>query len=274
MEGYKCVITLYMLKHKGVIDVQKILNFIFQVANSYDVTYDEFGFSYVSEKKEITKTLKYTQKNIEKLNLIEAQDITALSFDQYKEQKHFADPRFRLDFFLPKNDDYPNRFSVIIDSHQMKKSLTSELIKELIYHICSLGFHIEFGAAFLIETKKAPHYFIMGTVSKHLSTEEKDMASALALNIRQYESKIWDIFWFNIIKKTLIPEEVLNDIMKILPSEYILNAGDKYIISLPLTSEEYVSDKVKLDFYREELRLIFRENDLVMYTGQQFPHYV
>lgn len=268
LESIKYVIALYMSKNKGQTDINCILKMAENVARIYNVNYDEYGFSVMENGKEKTKILRYTQKNIGKIFMLNPCSITQVYFECYKkEDKDFLDSRFSLGILVSDKEDCPNQITLIIDPMQMSEKFNKDSMINLIRNTDELIFKLEYGVAFVMETNKRPVFFVIGTQTSNLNEEEKKVASSLCLNLRQYQSKIWDIFWFNIIKKDLILEDMLNDIMEILPKESIVDIGDKYIISLPLQYDEYISDKEKLYTYKQKLRQIFKEKDLIMYQG-------
>ncbi len=271
MTGNKHVVTLYMSGAERCFNVYDVLKFSKEVSYLFGIVYEEMSFSYMDEKKSIIKTLKYTDKNIQKLFAIEPQNITSIAFSRYKEAKHFADPRLRISLYISIHDihtpAFPHHFKMIVDQPQIVDELPKDIIINVIHCVENLGFHIEYGAAFTIETRKEPNYFTLGGVTPHLTKEERGIARALAANIRQYQTKIWDIFLHNIIKKDLISETMLATIRNMLADENIVDLGDKFIISLPLSSQEYLNDRDKLDTFKEKLRQLFKDNDAIMYQG-------
>ena len=116
-----------------------------------------------------------------------------------------------------------------------------------------------------MEEKKYPTFFLTGLKTPELNQEERDIATSLVLNIRDYKEKIWDIFWVNVIKQEMISEAMRKTITEIVGENNIVELDDKYIITLPVSLEEYMDNKEKTDMYKNKLREIFAKEDRIMY---------
>ena len=116
-----------------------------------------------------------------------------------------------------------------------------------------------------MEEKKMPTCFLVGLKTPELNQEEQDIATCLSLRTREYKEKIWDIFWVNVIKQEMISEAMRKTITEIVGENNIVELDDKYIITLPVSLEEYMDNKEKTDMYKNKLREIFAKEDRIMY---------
>ena len=109
-----------------------------------------------------------------------------------------------------------------------------------------------------------PDLFLTGLKTPKLNEEERDIVDALALNIREYKTKIWDVFAYNIIKKDIVSSEMIENINKI-SNNILFEENDFYIISLCNDIHSYISENDKFEKGKQELRKIFSNENRIMY---------
>jgi len=271
VEGYKYTTYFDLTRTSEYVAKENKIELINSIAEKYQIKFNNVCFSGKRKTKIKLKFLRLTDKNIEKLKAIDSRDIGTLEFAQYtpKIGEYFRDTVGKM-FFL--TDDYytteyvpPDTFLVILDSLVIKHSFNINDILPIFKGLKDLEFIIENGISFTKETRSEPEIFCFGTGTKYMSREDRAITSALCMHRTEYQTKIWDVFWFNIIKKELITNDVLNKIKNALSEENVHDIGSHYITSLPVTAEEYVYDHEKTSGYKNKLRQIFLEHDLIMY---------
>ena len=262
-EEIKFAASLFFDNNKDSLDGKNIVNVCNYIGDFYNSIFSEFGFCIEEDGKDKNKSYKFTAKNVEKFFSINLNKLSSIYFEKFKEKRDYQDTELSVRIYIPEDNAYPLKVNITVDPILVKSFNYNELIM-FIKKIKEFDFLLEYGVAFVIETRKMPNFFMLGIETPDLSPEEREVANSLALNVREYKNKIWDIFWINIIKKELITQDIYYKIIDIVGNKNVIETDDIYIFFLPLDYSEYLSIQ-KLDQYRLKLRNLFEGNNLIMY---------
>lgn len=267
MDEIQLVIGFFINKPGCIVSSENILMLSDFVSKFYKMDYTNFSYCETQENgKSKTKSFKYTEKNIDKFASSYSSNITAIGLYKLKNDNSYLNTDLLLEYLLTDKNDIPITIHIILDAQMIDKFCSDHLIS-LADQIKKFGLDLQYGIAFLMERKKMPSYFLSGMQTPELREEERKIANALSLNIREYRNKVWDIFWYNIIKKNLINESMLKKIEQIVEKDNIIEFDDKYIIRLPVAEFNYLKDEKQYNTYQSKLRKIFQHNDSIMYSS-------
>lgn len=265
MENVKFAMSFFISNIDSNIKSKKIFILSKFIADYYNLPYTNFSFTVTDNGKSKTKAYKFTEKNLNTLLSIDSKKITAMSFVKHKLEKSYTDTEITFEFLTTTKNDFPSRIEIVIDSSLLNKALYVQDIIKIAQQFELLNLDLIYGVLLHMENKKKPNFFLIGWETTELSEEEKKIADALSLNIRQYKNKIWDIFEHNIIKKQLITSDMLNKIKEVVSEGNIIEIGDKYIISLPVKATEYIENGEKTKAIKSKLRAVFQDKDEIMF---------
>lgn len=264
MEINRCIFKFFINPKDSRLNIKKIIEYSNLISNHFNVEYSELSYCFNENNKNKTKVYKYTTNNLEKL-LNNKGNITAVSFEKLKQAQNYSNTDISINFLLSQKMDYPTTINISIDSQIFMETGGVTKLTELITKTIGFGFKLEYGIVHIMEEEKQPMFFLIGIKSPKLTMEERNIADALCLNIRDYKNKIWDIFWLNIIDKEIIQEDMIEEIKEVVGEEGLIDAGDKYIISLPFDYKQCIEKKDSVMILKNKLRQIFLHNEKIMY---------
>ena len=264
MSDYKQVIRFYATKNNlnGYNHIDELLNYVNVICENLNVKCNKFAYDYLVNNKEVTKFLKLTDKNLEKLMKVESSDITSLSFYAGEESHSpYIYPDFILDLSISNVEKWHTYATVIIDPQIIKIDL-GDIIFQMDL-LKKLNFTIDYGISFPMKDEKEPSYFLLGVKTPKMDKYEEQMVNILARNSRTFRNvnKVWGVFKVNIIRNDLLSKEVIEELRSFLTSENIKVYGEHTIISLPLSDEEYM---LRDSSILHAVEALFERNNLLM----------
>lgn len=246
--------------------IEKIIEVSNFVSNYLQTVYTNIGYCVNEGNKRKTYSYVYSAKALEKMRKYKYSDITAISFEKLKRKNYFLDTDITLGILLSRKDDFPTRMILLVDPN-FQKDFSFNKLNDCINFMKTLGLELEYGMGMILDEEKMPRLFLTGLKTPNLSNEERDIVDALALNIREYKTKIWDVFAYNIIKKDIVSSEMIENINKI-SNNILFEENDFYIILLCNDIDSFISKNDKFERDRQELRKIFRNENGIMYNTQ------
>jgi hypothetical protein len=265
----KFVIGIFASNNCGIKTIESIMKPIERIGKLLNLSFNSFSMSYELNKKEQTRSLNFTEKNLEKLYSVDINFISFLSFAVLKSNRDFGDTLLTINLPMNNCETQATIISIIIDEIVLVEK--EDAMKTFISLIDVMDldcFNFQFGIVFPMEYFKLPDFFIMGVGSPNLSLREKRTIDALDKNITQFKNKIWDFFWLNLLKKEFIDYETLTEVIEIVGRENIIEYDNKYLIKIPLSSEEYLTNIDKRYEYIEMLRQVLTRKDKIMSTDE------
>ena len=267
MDNNKYAIQLFFNPtfHDSTI-IEKIIKVSNFVSNYLQVAYTNTSYCVNEGNKSKTYSYVHSAKALEKMRKYKYSDITAVSFEKLKRKNYFLDTDITLAILLSDKDDYPTRMILLVDPN-FQKDFSFSKLRDFINLIKTLGLELEYGMGMILDEEKMPDLFLTGLKTPNLNEEERNIVDALALNIREYKTKIWDVFAYNIIKKDIVSSEMIENINKI-SNNILFEENGFYIISLCNDIDSFISENDKFEKDRQELRKIFRNENRIMYNTQ------
>ena len=245
--------------------IEKIIEVSNFVSNYLQVAYTNTSYCVNEGNKRKTYSYVYSAKTLERMRGYKYSDITAISFEKLKRKNYFLDTDITLEFLLSDKDDFPTLMKLLVDPN-FQKDFSFDKLNDCINFMETLGLELEYGMGMILDEEKMPSIFLTGIKTPNLSKEE-DIVDALALNIREYKTKIWDVFAYNIIKKDIVSSEMIENINKI-SNNILFEENDFYTILLCNDIDSFISENDKFEKDRQELRKIFRNENRIMYNTQ------
>lgn len=244
--------------------LSRLIEFAESVSSFFNTGYSKVYYSTHWGTKSKTKSKKYTQDIIEQLTYVDG-TITTLSFEKHKKYNYTADTDISMSLSISDKESFPSTINISIDPILFTAADYEASVMDFIKICLSFGFCIYSGGMHIIEEKKFPMIFLNGLKNPVLNQEERDMDDALCLNISEYKQKIWDVFLLNIVTKDMIDDTMLRSIATVVNDDNTLEFGDKLLIRLPVSFDEYFDDQDKTSMYKNKLRRIFAEEGKIMY---------
>lgn len=247
--------------------IEKIITVSDYISNYLQVLYTNINYSIDEGNKSKTHSCEYSAKTLERIHECKYSDITAISFEKLKKKKCFMDSDITLEFLLSNKDDFPTRMKLLVDP-RIQKDFSFSKLNDCINFMTSLGLELEYGMGLVLDQEKMPNLFLTGIKTPNLSNEEKDIVDALALNIREYKTKIWDVFAYNVIKKNIVSSKMIKDINQMISNNILFETNSFYIISLHNDIDSFTSNNDKYGKEKQILRNIFSNENRIMYKAQ------
>lgn len=264
MPKFKYALGFLHTSNDFLVDVKENVSLATSIANYFSLPLNNFNFAF-AEGQPKAKSYIFNEQNLRKLDSIETDKLRAISFNKLKSNRSHADTELTIAFSTAGYDDFPSKTFVFVDGQQLIKPLSYQCLGQITRQLMQVKQDLDYGFAMCMESDKMPMYYLAGFSTPGVTAEEEESVHAFTRNISQYRTKIWDIFWMNVINKRLITADMLKQITKIVSERNVIETGDKYIISLPVDPYEYMAYSRKTQSLKSKLRKIFREKDLIMY---------
>lgn len=239
------------------------------VAELFGVCYKKVYTIGKVEGKEKKTSQKYSQEELRKIIDADDYNIETLSFQNIKKVDGWPDTTISIDFVGLSEVDSPAKKSlakiiVEIDPKTTEQNLLN-LMNQVITYIHSIDIRVWYGIATMMEERKFPTFFFIGMATSFMTDEEKRIAHAMSCYRTDYQTKIWDIFEYNLVRKDIVSEKMMKGIKQVIGTERIREMDDFYIFTLMDDPEQMSLASSKIVVKRNKLRKIFEQEDRIMF---------
>lgn len=259
IKDYKYVIEFFYEK-KPFADYNILNNFYHNITNLFNISIDEINYS---DYKSKTKFMKYTSKNIEKINNI-YNDLISIGVKKFKEIKNYQDCQLDITYDIAFSDEVPGRIRIIIDCDLVNNKSIKDYFVEIIIILNEYQIKLVYGLSFVMKSSSEPLYFSSGIATGSMTPEQKEIAYSYN-SMREYKNKIWDVFWLNIINKRIMDEVGIDKIIEIIGNENITLIKNFYLLALPTDESEYLRNEGYVIETKNKLRKVFNERNRIKY---------
>lgn len=240
------------------------------VADLFGTSYKKFYPIGIVDGKKIKASRKYSEEELEKFAEEKDYDIQAVSFQNIKKVDGWPDTTISIDFLNSSVRGVANKIMLEIDPKVTEENCFAQMDK-LVTYIHSIGNKIWHGMATMMEERKFPMFFLIGINTPYMTDEERKITYAMSCYQAEYQTKVWDIFEYNVVRKEIISERMLNKIKQILGPERIRKIDEFYIFTLVDDPKQTSMSSSKIVATRNELRKIFEKEDRIMYRLNSSP---
>ena len=149
-----------------------------------------------------SKTLKYTNKNLQKLMGIyqnaEGKNIE-ISFELLTPSNNYEFKSRDIDISVNYNHKGKiNSLNFIVNSQIQIGNNWWDFIEEILRFLRFNKCDVLYGYVFQLDNFKMPAFYVEGIKSEYLSSEEAGKVSKWLKEKKNCDKKMWDIFWINI----------------------------------------------------------------------------
>ena len=266
MDNVKFLLGFLIDSRNINLDAKTIINYSEHFSKYFNTQFTQLTFGvHRDNKPEKYKTYKLKPSNLEKLS--NQKNISGVSFERIERQDEpdFYGPTSSVDFTLSNETNWPTILIASLDSQILSERFSLREITNFLQGTLDYGFEIKSGLIHFMHESKLPLFYLTGTLTSNITKEEELICKALNNRIREYKDKIWDIFWCNVVAKEIISISVLEKIKEVINEDNIIEYRNDYLFFLPIDYQEYIYNKEKADFYKNKLRIIFNEENKIMY---------
>lgn len=242
---------MLIFHRKESINLQKII-FLFNnfFLEKYNEQFDELSYSVTVKNHLRSKTLKFSNKNIEKMLL----DIPYNGFYATKYLANLENKFTDFEFALRFNFNFNEKLSyvlVTINKQIFLKKYNYNFLKIFFFHFITYLFkedlQIAYGFVFAMENEQFPNLFVNGIGYYQMPSELRKELNIWTDNWDECGSKIWRIFWGNLISdRHLKTPDSLNRIKEIVGEENFFKVSDSlFFFTLPENNLKYGTEDEK-----------------------------
>lgn len=238
------------------------------VADLFGTSYKKFYPIGIVDGKKIKASRKYSEDELEKFAEEQDYDIQAVSFQNIKKVDGWPDTTISIDFLNSsiRIRGVANQIMLEIDPKVTEENCFIQMDK-LVTYIHSIGIKIWHGMATMMEERKFPMFFLIGINTPYMTDEERKITHAMSCYQADYQTKIWDIFEYNLVRKEIVSEKMMKSIKQVIGAERIREMDDFYIFALMDDPEQMSLASSKIVAKRNKLRKIFEKEDRIMFRA-------
>lgn len=216
--------------------------------------------------KKKTTAGKYSQEELQKIVDWGDNNIQTLWFQSMRKIDGWYDTTITTIFSNSTDQNFPAKVQLEIDPQATEQDCF-RLMNQVVTHIQSMGIRILYGMAMMMEERKSPTFFLIGMATSYMTEEEKRIAHAMPRHQADYQTKIWDIFEYNVVRKEIISEKMLKGIKQVIGAERIREMDEFYIFTLMDDPEQMSLASSEIAVKRNKLRKIFEKEDRIMFRA-------
>lgn len=217
--------------------------------------------------KQKSKRLKFTDKAIEKYKevLKDAGDKTLIDFELLRNLDDYEYKSRDVDFsIIYKQTTLISALNFVFDLSLYKEVAWKIFVRAITDFLVKMGCEVVYGFILSLEKIKNPSLYIEGIGNYELTPRENDKVNTWANEMASCETKVWDIFWGNILSHNHIKvDNSIEKIKRIVGDENSLFLNkDLFWFNLKLCLTKF--DVLKYDKEQQKLYEFFRKNNLIL----------
>jgi len=264
------------LRFKGNLpQLQTLLFFRDLLRERYEKDIAELFFTVTDKSgiywKDKSKKLKFSDSAIKKFQeaLAIANEKIIVDFELLRNLENAEYKSRDVDFSIIYKQDYPiNSLNLIFNASIYRNAKWKKLVEEVHDFLLKQKCPVVYGFVLALDNLKNPALYVEGVGSPSLNSRERDKVNAWTMGMMDCETKIWDVFWGNMISEKHLRSHpnVLSEISKIVGNENFSELhGGLYWFNLDYDIEKF--DNSIFDEKRESLYSLFNRADKILTTN-------
>lgn len=233
--------------------------------DSFNLNFEEMSYTITDKStsswKQKTKTLKFTDQNIEKFTQLHnsLKENIFIDFELLRLLKDYEFKSIDIDLSVTYSSnngakDEINTLKFIFNYNNHKNIDFDSFSSNIIDYLSNCNCKVIYGFITCIENKKNPAFYVEGIGNDKISEEEMRKLQTWQREMKNCDKKIWDIFWGNFISTEFLESspELLSEIERVLDKKNIRKVNSNlYFFRLVGGLEKYnlvnpSNDKIRL----------------------------
>jgi hypothetical protein len=259
--------------------VQDFVTFAEKLRARLGLEFSHFGCKYLEEKsaKPTVKSLKYVKRNARRIEgLLAREDILGIGFVSAEKGADVTrDEEMSLRFYCPDP-----RLVSRKPYYQFALQVVPEVLAcapqqgEVLGHLVDLVHQVEawmdtrYGLIQPMNSEKRGGLYFADIFSEHLSPRERERLHLWVRSSHEYDHKIRDVYWGNLITKSHLGvdcETILSQIAHIVGEQYLVEPiPGKYLFTLPVNILEFSTSQDRLQQLAGQVRQVLGSHHLLM----------
>lgn len=274
MENHYYSIRVYIDEHPLFINCEDLLEMADDISELLGCKYDYLGYVLLDpdyDYKDLGIMMKNTKKNREKfLNLSiptifssKRDNISSAPFVSFevKGKDNIELPIYEIQLIYPTNNTQYLCVQIDVKEDLLLKELTLTDFNKVQEIVSSKGYTIS--SSFL-------DYYTGGSRRMNLDGGECGITTVNgwriidhAIRFRQdWKDKIMDVFYMNSFNKSLLTEDALANVIKIVGNENVIDHGGKIIFRLPQSKSSYLMNQILSMKSRRTIKNILQDENV------------
>lgn len=228
------------------------------IETAFGLNFLRLGFDYVDDGKKRSLDRAVNAKTLEKARSVDFSLVQAFTF--------YRDDETELAYISCGGEA---TLTLTINYDLIKNIPADELtarIKDAAAELPGENLSVYSAIAMPMKASQYPSFYVHGIGFPHMS--KAAWRKTQVYSPHDFSNKLWELEWLTIADKSILTDEVLQEILLCNPQIHVDCIGDSLVsLELPISPGAYLTNKKAREELKRPLRDILEKHNLIMYTN-------